>query len=170
MRFALRLSFVTAALTLTAVIAIADTAPCDAKSLTGNYGYKLTGFVYDNQGYTYYLGAVGRIVSDGAGNLTGTDTYSFDGTVAKRQISGSYTVNADCTGSITLTSPGSLTTSADFVITNNGVDVDLVQTDSGFIATATMKQQNPVTPAVPTTPPTPLTPADPPTSGSLQRR
>jgi hypothetical protein len=121
-----------------------ETKACDAKSFTGAYGYKWSGFVYDNQGYSYFLGAVGRMVSDGAGNLTGSHTYSFDGTVIKQQYTGTYTVNEDCTGSITQTTVNAGSSHFDFVIVNDGAEVDVVQTDAYFVLTGELKrQQNP---------------------------
>lgn len=115
---------------------------CDATSLTGAFGYSLTGTVYDQQYYTYLLGAAGRMTADGNGNLTGADTYNFDGTIAKRQYTGSYTVNADCTGSLSFTTTNGNATHADFAIVNNGKEVNLVQTDAGWILTGVMKLQN----------------------------
>ncbi len=132
----------------------ADPPTCDLTSLNGAFGYKLTGYVYDSMGYTYYLGVVGRMVSDGNGNLTGTDTYSFDGSLVKRQYTGTYTINADCTGSLTITTSNGNSTHADLVIVGNGTEVELVQTDGGYILTGTLKQQNP-----PVANPQPQTPA-----------
>jgi hypothetical protein len=120
----------------------AQNKECDATSLSGAYGYSLNGYVYDNYGYVYMLGAAGRLVSDGNGNLTGADTYSFDGTIVKRQYTGTYTMNADCTGSVTLTPSSGSATHADIVAVNNAKEVNLVQTDTGFILTGVLKQQS----------------------------
>lgn len=142
----LRVTSIVAALLVvgaTALPAQTETKACDATSFTGAYGYKWSGFVYDNQGYTYYLGAVGRMVSDGAGSLTGSHTYSFDGTIVKQQYTGTYTVNEDCTGTITLTTPNAGSSHFDFVIVNSGAEVDVVQTDAYFVLTGELKRQNP---------------------------
>ncbi len=125
-------------------LAHAQTAPaCDATSFTGAFGYKWSGFVYDNQGYSYFLGAIGRMVSDGAGNLTGAHTYSFDGTIVKQQYTGTYTVNEDCTGSITLTTANAGSSHFDFVLVNSGTELDIVQTDASFVLTGELKRQSP---------------------------
>src|SRR5512142_2302017 len=84
----------------------AQSNACDATSFTGAYGYVLNGFAYDNAGNMYLFGAAGRMVSDGNGNLTGADTLSFDGSITKRQYTGTYTMNADCTGSLTFSMTG----------------------------------------------------------------
>jgi hypothetical protein len=119
----------------------AETPACDASSLKGAFGYRLSGFVYDTRGYMYILGAAGRMVSDGGGSVTGADTYSFDGTIVKRQYTGSYTVNADCTGSLTVTDSSGSGGSFDFVIVAGGAEVEVVETDSGYALTGTLKQQ-----------------------------
>jgi hypothetical protein len=135
--------------------AAAQEKTCDATALKGAFGYRLSGFVYDNQGYMYILGAAGRMVSEGSGNLSGAHTYSFDGSIVKQQYTGTYTVAEDCTGSMTLSLPGSSVMHFDFVIVNNGLEVELVQTDPAYSLTGTMKHQSPpaAQPATPTTSP-----------------
>src|SRR5262245_14461349 len=83
-------------------VAHAQTA-CDAGAFTGAYGYTQSGYAYDAQGNIYFLAAAGRMVADGAGAITGSETLNFDGSVIKRPYTGTYTMNADCTGSVTLT-------------------------------------------------------------------
>jgi hypothetical protein len=118
---------------------------CVASSLTGPFGYSMNGYVYDRFGNYYFLSAVGRLTSDGNGALTGADTLSLDGTVGKRKYTGTYTVNADCTGSAVLTiSEGTaLGTGANFdlVLADGGKQIDFVQTDSSFVFSGTAKKQ-----------------------------
>lgn len=150
-RVALQVVALAIIFSLAAPVMRAQTADCDATSFNGAFGYKLAGSVYDNQGYIYVLGAVGRLVSDGAGTINGTHTYSFDGNIVKQQYSGTYTVNADCTGSMTMNPTDGSSVHYDFVILNNGQQVDVVQTDVAYIVTGEMKQQKPV--QTQTTPP-----------------
>lgn len=145
---------------LAAPVVLADAPVCDASSFTGAYGYKLSGVVYDSYGYMYFLSSVGRIVSDGAGGITGTNTYSFDGTVVRQTFTGTYTVNEDCTGSLTMETSGSGTSNFDFVLVNNNQEATIVQTDSGFSLSGDLKMQNPPTTATTTTT-DPTTPTDP---------
>ena len=117
---------------------------CDLTSFSGAYGYNETGYVYDNQGNVYILGSVGRIVADGNGGLTGAETYSFDGTVGKRTYTGTYSMNADCTGSVTLQSTGGTSTGpahGDIVAVNNSREINFVQTDTNYIFSGTLKKQ-----------------------------
>jgi hypothetical protein len=149
-----RLAVLLIAICAGAPIMHAEDKVCDATSLKGAFGYKLSGFAYDARGNMYILGAAGRMVSPGDGNLSGAYTYSFDGTVVKQQYTGTYTVAEDCTGSMTLTS-GSTVMHFDFVIVNNGLEAELVQTDPGYSLTGTLKHQSPpqAQPATQTTTP-----------------
>ena len=144
-----RLAVLLTAGCVAAPIAGAQEKTCDASALKGAFGYRLSGFAYDAQGYMYILGAAGRLVSEGDGNAKGAHTYSFDGTIVKQQYTGTYTVAKDCTGSITLTA-GSSVMHFDFVIVNNGLEAELVQTDPGYSMTGTLKHQSPP-PAQPAT-------------------
>jgi hypothetical protein len=120
---------------------------CDATTITGNYGYSLNGYVYDQQGYTYYLTAVGVASGDGAGNLSGSETMSFDGKIVKHKFTGTYTVNSDCTGSATFNYADNVVIHFDLVILNDAKEINLVQTDSGWIYSGTLKKQKTATPA-----------------------
>ncbi len=118
---------------------------CDATAFSGAFGYTLAGEVYDSYGYVYYLAANGRLTADGNGALTGADTLSLDGNVMKRKYTGTYTINADCTGSaqLQITDGTTLGSSAnlDLVLVDSGKQVNLIQTDSSFIFSGSGKKQ-----------------------------
>jgi len=120
-------------------------AVCDATAVTGPYAYTLAGEVYDSQGYVYYLAANGILNGDGAGNFSGGDTLSLDGSISKRKYTGTYTINADCTGSahMNISDGTSLGTGAnyDLVLTDTGKQLNMIQTDSSFIFSGTAKKQ-----------------------------
>ena len=132
----------------------AETA-CDATALNGAYSFKLNGYVYDRQGYSYFLAGVGVATADGAGNVSGTETMSFDGSIVKRKFTGTYAINSDCTGSFTFNYGDSSVFHADVVVTNDAKEVSVVQTDSGFIYSGEWKKQKTTqTQTQTTTPPT----------------
>ena len=119
-------------------------AGCALTSFSGAYGYNLTGYAYDDQDNVYILASVGRIVADGNGGLTGAETFSFDGTIGKRTYTGTYSMNADCTGSVTLQSTGGASTGparGDIVAVNNSREINFVQTDTNYIFSGTLKKQ-----------------------------
>ena len=126
----------------------ADTG-CDATSLNGAYGFTLTGFFFDNFGNTNFFNDVGRLVADGQGGVSGKQTAAVNGGIARGDtLTGNYTLNSDCTGSMTASSPsvGSLT--LDFVLTNNGNEIQFVEADRGSdIAGTGKKQVIPVAPS-----------------------
>ena len=113
---------------------------CTVTNWTGGYAYLLNGFTYDQFGQID-LTASGRLVADGAGNLTAGDTLSYDGSIIKRSYTGTYTIASDCTGSLVLTSSNGNKANYDFVMYNNGKEVNLIETDSGVIFSGVAKQQ-----------------------------
>jgi hypothetical protein len=129
---------------LTPVRTVHAQSGCDASTLSGAYGYNLTGYVYDSQGYSYFLASAGRLVPDGGGGLSGTETLSFDGTIVHRTYTGTYTMNDDCTGSMVwqVTQGNStVTVHADIVAVNNAREINFVQTDQPFIFSGVFKKQ-----------------------------
>ena len=119
---------------------------CDASSFVGGYGYALSGYAYDADGNLYILAAAGRMVSDGNGNLTGADTFSFDGTISRRTYVGSYSLNSDCTGSMTLQVTGGVgitgTAHGDIVAVSNAREINFIQTDANDVFSGVLKRQN----------------------------
>ena len=126
----------------------ADSTPttCDATTLNGAYGYTLSGYAYDANYNIYISAAVGRFVADGNGGVTGSDSMNFDSSIFKRKITGTYTINSDCTGSVTLTyddgTNKAQTVHGDIIAVNNGKEVNFAQTDAPFMVTAVMKKVN----------------------------
>jgi hypothetical protein len=82
----------------------------------------------------------GQVKLDGAGKLTGTETASAGGTVASGPISGTYSVNSDCTGSVSVTFKTKNFTS-NFVIVNGDKSALEISTESGDITTTTVAKQ-----------------------------
>ena len=120
---------------------------CSVASLKGPFVYRLDGNYFDNQGYSYQYSAVGKMLPDGNGGITGTETNSNWGTV-KRNVTytGTYTVNNDCTGSMALQySGGPLNYDIVFIPSTN--QVNLIQTDTGITITGSATAQFAPTPA-----------------------
>jgi hypothetical protein len=77
----------------------------------------------------------GQIISNGAGSLTGTQAGSVGGVVYSESLTGSYSLTANCTGTITLTG-SDVTTHSNFVLVNGGMSTLVIQTDAGTITTS----------------------------------
>jgi hypothetical protein len=153
---------------------------CSNASLSGNFGIQGQGFVQSGavQGGTGAGGTavttatgnpafvsggagalgtpfalLGRFVADGAGNFTS----DFAGTQSPlaRGITGSYTVNADCSGTARLTDASGITRNISFILVNEEAQCStsarlqssarqklrFVFTDSGVIGDGTARQQ-----------------------------
>jgi len=77
-----------------------DERTCSNASVAGKWGFTTNGAVVG-------IGprdSLGIFTLDGAGNLlNGKATSSLNGSVTDETFSGTYTVNADCTGKLTIT-------------------------------------------------------------------
>jgi hypothetical protein len=77
---------------------MAHAGSCSLHGVAGNYGYTITGTIPTLGA----VAAVGHIALDASANVTGAQTTSFNGAVVRETLSGTFTVNADCTGSATV--------------------------------------------------------------------
>jgi hypothetical protein len=118
---------------------------CSKASVHGIFGYSSTGTLLDSYvpaPYAGPFGEVGRQAFDGRGNTSATATTSSNGNIAPVTIEGTYTVNPDCTGSMTLhVSPFDSTVHADFVIGNDGAELRAIGSDSGVVETRVYSKQ-----------------------------
>jgi len=94
-----RLSLVVAAVsTLTLAPLQANAASCSTSSTAGLWAYTYTGTLYDPVLGPLPAASVGHYQQDAAGNIAGSQTRSVGGVSAVEDISGTLTVNHDCTG------------------------------------------------------------------------
>jgi hypothetical protein len=87
---------------LATVMSSAAHASCSLANVAGSYGYTTSGFVATPTGAFVPVSAAGRIVFDRDGNVSGTQTRVVAGSSLDETYSGTYSVNADCTGSFTV--------------------------------------------------------------------
>jgi hypothetical protein len=110
---------------------------CSKATLWGSFGYTSTGTLLASYAPPPFAGPfaeVGRQTFDGKGNTDATATLSANGNIVKATIEGTYTVNPDCTGSMTLNvSPLDVTVHADFVIGADGAELRAIVSDSGGV-------------------------------------
>ncbi len=103
---------------------------CSAETLTGAYTFSITG-VNVTHGVQYML--VGQFTTDGAGSLTGKGTQSIQGAVSRQTFTGVYQVDADCSGTATITFDQGVSSSMDFFIARHGKEVRLITTGQGTL-------------------------------------
>jgi hypothetical protein len=97
-----------------------DEKKCSNRSLRGNLGASLGG---DAAGLPFV--ALDLVDADGAGNLTGQGTVSYNGSISQVSFTATYSVNSDCSGSITFDTG----TTQNFVVVGKGSEVRFIRTD-----------------------------------------
>ena len=125
-----------------------DGKGCSTATLTGTFAYTATGFLVAPPQSAGPFASVGTQTFDGNGGTTATATVSLNGNILNVAITGTYTVNPDCTGSMTLNitsqnPPVSLTNHLSFAIGDNGAEFRAIQTDPGVIVTGAGRKQFP---------------------------
>jgi hypothetical protein len=107
---------------------------CSNATLEGRYANIGHGFAAPPPNPPLPFATVSLMTLDGAGNLTNKVTRSNNGQISRGVDSGTYTVNADCTGTLTIATPN-----PPFQLTFDLVVADLLGSEQGrefyFIAT-----------------------------------
>lgn len=111
---------------------------CSNATMNGTYVMTGTGTAFPAGGGSVIIGVVGKLTYDGQGKGLKIQTASVGGTIVRQAAAtGVYTVNSDCTGSKTFTSPTGQVSNFDFVISPNGRLITWIVTDSGQVFTGT---------------------------------
>lgn len=113
---------------------------CSLGSLQGNYADSASATLIPG-GFSPSV-CLGVVTFDGRGNLVSKETHSFNGQIIPvANYTGTYTVNADCTGTMTLTSAElGFTTTQRFAITEDNKEIPYVVTDDGVVSSGVMKK------------------------------
>jgi hypothetical protein len=119
------------------LVSVEAKSPCTTRSIDGSYAYLVSG---TNVGGGL-VAAVGLVTTDGEGSLTANDTVSANGAIIRRTITGTYSVNGDCTGTVTFTDQFGLTTNLDFVLAEGRQELNFIQTDPGTVTTGIGRKQ-----------------------------
>ena len=103
---------------------------CSNASLQGSFGFSSTGTLLAlPPPFAGAFGEIGRQTFDGQGNTDGTATLSTNGNIHRLTWQGTYAVNPDCTGSMTLfIAPSGATVNLDFVIDDDETEVRAITT------------------------------------------
>ena len=109
--------------------------PCSLQTLRGSYGTSTTGSIVA-AGPVGLVGDVGKITFDGNGGASQTTTVSLNGMILpnRSSVAGSYFVNPDCTGELSITLPtptGTTLSTSRFVVVEGGNQLLLVNTGFG---------------------------------------
>jgi hypothetical protein len=77
----------------------AEGQECSLSRSAGKWGFTLTGSAIIN-GAPVLVAAVGTVAADNQGNLNGEEARSVGGGYADETLTGRWTVNANCTGTL----------------------------------------------------------------------
>src|SRR6516225_9127538 len=126
------------ALRLTSIPKVQAQDSCTIASFQGAFGYTFTGLTGFN---ALPFAAVGRLLADGQGNVSGVETDSSNGEIFQRSYTGTYQVNADCTGSEVSVDNFGKTVKCNFVIVSGGAVIRVIETDTNTAIVGCLRQQ-----------------------------
>lgn len=123
----------TLARTATAAAAPHHNPQCSTATLNGTYLFAGDGFSISGSSQTP-LAFAGSERFDGAGRVAGTNSFSSGGTIARQApFTGTYTLAADCTGTLTI----GTSLHFDVYASPRGDQFVYVQTDPGSVSATT---------------------------------
>lgn len=108
-----------------------DTKACTNRTLHGNYGSSVEGVILPAPGVTLPIRGVVMTHYDGKGNFTQVDHIIVDGippTIEWTPGTGTYEVNADCTGTAHITTSTGGFVNLVFVVVSQGKQINAVVT------------------------------------------
>ncbi len=116
------------------------TPQCSNGSLSGVYGYVLTGIAAPVSGVSYVYSDSGQLTADGNGNLTSTSIANVGGTFSNVSGTGTYSVTNQCYGTATVTTPSGAS-NYEFAIAQDGQTILFLETDTGTTVGGTGQPQ-----------------------------
>jgi hypothetical protein len=119
-------------------IAVAQgAATCTNLGVKHPYSFEATGMIVG----TGQIAAAGRLTLNGTGSITGTETMSVNGAIhSSLQTTGTYQINANCTGAASFTPKVLPTVNFSLVVVNGGKQIMAVETDTNSIVTGTFQE------------------------------
>jgi len=109
---------------------------CGATGKKATFAANLLGKIANTGPVAY----VSQVILDGKGNISGSGTFDVNGTIVTAPFTGTYTENADCTGSAQVTPSGFSTLNFNLVVVNAGKEILLIETDANTIVVGNMQQ------------------------------
>lgn len=139
-------------LIFTSLLAPSVYASCSSSTLAGNsYRFLATGIGCTTNAQqphpcpVFPLASVGIITFNANGTVDGSDVHNVTGLSCSRTFTGSYTVNSDCTGTLTqvyaLPTCGPPSSVGDIVMAPDGSDILLMLPDNSEVLTAEFRKQ-----------------------------
>jgi hypothetical protein len=125
--------------------AVAENKSCSNNTLKGSFAFTSTGTLLDTYAPPPFAGPfaeVGVQAFDGSGGTAATATLSSNGNIVSVTVTGTYSVNPDCTGTMTLNvSPFNSVIHLSFAIDRHGNGFQAIETEPGLIITRVARRQ-----------------------------
>jgi hypothetical protein len=117
--------------------AMAGSRECTDSTIQGSYAFTIHGQIL-MPGGPLLVDGIAKTTFDGNGELTQVSAVAINGNIPLiwSPSSGTYTVNSDCTGTMTLVSTGQPTLHLAILVSQSGNHIHTVITDRGFAATS----------------------------------
>ena len=113
---------------------------CTNSTLSGIYYYFLSGDLLSGNAVYPYV-ELGKLVADGQGGVSGNSHASIGGSISAYALSGTYSVQSSCTGTMTLSVNSQPPSSPTFQVTNGGLSaVVAFSRTSGVVAGRAYRQ------------------------------
>jgi hypothetical protein len=119
---------------------------CSIASLHGTYAVHAHGTIVGQLPQPPFptapfpFGEAGIVTLNGTGQLSGKTTVNLGGVVLQPTFSGMYTVNSDCTGTLTVQSSAGFVLHDAIIVTRGGGGTVEVQTDPFAVVTRTLER------------------------------
>jgi hypothetical protein len=117
-----------------------DPEACTLATIQGVYASRLSGVRQQPDGTMIEVANISRYVRDGQGNYSATTVENAGGTIAHLTTTGTYTVNADCTGTQDGVGATGAVTHYELVVAKNGDSVELLRTDAPVLSGTQSRQ------------------------------
>ena len=132
------LSATVLALALVAGSIPANASSCNNATIRGTYASTIRGQVFLPDGSTLVLDGLAKQTFDGKGNFTQVDAVAANGNFVPgwRPGSGTYSVNADCTATMTISIAGQPDLHTQAIVSQSGNKIRGMVIDPGFASTA----------------------------------
>ena len=137
MKLRISLLSLTFALTVFSTVS-AHASGCSNSTLRGSYAFTIHGTIFLPNGSTLLVDGVAKETYDGEGGVTQVDAVATNGNLTPgwRPGTGTYSLNADCTGTQTISVPGMPDLHLQIIVAQSGNTIHQVVIDPGFATTA----------------------------------
>lgn len=115
----------------------AHASSCRDSTIAGTYAITLHGTIFLPDGSTLLIDGIAKQTYDGNGTMTQVDAVATNGVLTPgwRPGTGTYSVNSDCTGTLTIVVSGLPDLHLQFIVAQSGNTIHQVVTDPGVATT-----------------------------------